>query len=123
MDGKLPGSSRRQPKNRRAKNAGFIALIILFVLIIIAAYNQPSNLTEISSSKAISDNNAGDYSKILVSGNELEITPKGQNHATIKSFVDPNSSLKQQGFNINKSDITYKSASSGNTTLLDFATS
>jgi cell division protease FtsH len=123
MDGKLPGSNRRQPKNRRAKNVGFIALIILFVLIIIAAYNQPSNLSEISSSKALADNNAGSYSKILVSGNELEITPKGQSHPTLKAFVDPNTSLKQQGFDMNKSDVTYKSASSGNTTLLDFATS
>ncbi|HET9098480.1 MAG TPA: ATP-dependent zinc metalloprotease FtsH [Candidatus Saccharimonadales bacterium] len=124
MDNKLPGSGRRQsPKSRRAKNAGFIALIVLFVLIIIAAYSQPSNLTEISASQALTQNNAGNYSKILVSGNELEITPKGQNHATMKAYVDPNSSLKGQGFNLSKSQVTYKPVSSGGTTILDFATS
>ena len=49
MDSKLPGQNRKQsPKNRTCKNAGFIALIVLFALIVFAAYDQPSNLSEIS---------------------------------------------------------------------------
>lgn len=124
MDNKLPSSGRKtSPKNRRAKNAGFIALIVLFLLIIFAAYNQPSNLKEISSTQAMVANNAGQYSKILVSGNELEITPKGQSQPAYKTYVDPNSSLKDQGFNVNKSSVTYKSTSSGSSAILSFASS
>lgn len=108
-------------KNRNAKNAGFIALIILFALIIFAAYGQPNNLTQISATQAIAHNNAGDYSKILVSGNELQITPKNQSHATLKAYVDPNSSLKSQGFNTAKSQVTYKASSSSSSTILDLA--
>src|SRR5450631_551372 len=92
-----PRSAKRKPSgnNRRnAKNAGFIALILLFGLIILAAYNQPSTLKAVSASTAIADTNAGKYSSIVVNNNELQITPKGQAHATLKSYVDANSSLK-----------------------------
>ncbi len=123
MDNKLKGPRNPSPSNRKIKNAGFIALIILFALIALAAYNQPSNLKEISSTTAISDNNAGDYSKILVSGNELQITPKSEDHATLKSFVDPNTSLKEQGFNTTKSTVVYKSTSSNNSAIISLASS
>jgi cell division protease FtsH len=125
MDNKLPGPGRKQtPKNRRAKNAGFAALILLFLLIVLAAYDgQSTNLQEISDTQALASTNAGDYSKVLVSGNELEITPKGQNHATLKAYVDPNTSLKQQGYNISKAQVTYKSTSSNSSELLNLASS
>jgi len=105
------------------KNAGFIALILLFGLIIAAAYNQPSTLKEISATTAMNDANAGKYSSILVNNNELTITPKGQSHATLKAYVDPTSSLKQQGFNTSKTSITYKASSSGSSTALSLAES
>ena len=122
MDRK-PRSSRRPGNgNRRgAKNVGFVALLVLFGLIIAAAYNQPSNLKEIPATQAIHDTNAGHYSAIVVNNNQLSITPKGQDHATLKAYVDPNSSLKEQGFNTNKVAVTYKSSSSSNSALISLA--
>ncbi|MDB5171190.1 MAG: ftsH [Candidatus Saccharibacteria bacterium] len=123
---KKPNRSNRKPtkgNNRSAKNAGFIALLILFGLIIFASVNQPSTLKEVSSSTAISDANAGKYSKIVVSGNQLDITPKGQDKATIKSYVDGGSSLKDQGLNTNKVPITYKSQASGSSAWVTLASS
>jgi cell division protease FtsH len=97
------------PANRRGmKNAGFIGLILIFGLIVFAASNQPSTLKAIPATTAINDNNAGRYSSILVTGNELDITTKGQNHPTLKTYVDANSSLKAQGFNTGKAAVTYK---------------
>ena len=107
-----PGSANR----RGMKNAGFVALIILFCLVVFAAANQPSQLKEISASTAINDSNAGKYSRIVVSNNEIDITPKDQNHATLKAYIDGNSSLKDQGFNTNKVAVTYKPSSSGTST-------
>jgi cell division protease FtsH len=122
MDNKLPGPGRKPtPKNKRTKNAGFIVLLVLFMLIIFLAYDQPSNLQEISASRAISQNNSGEYSRMLVSGNELEITPKNQDHPTLKAYIDPNSSLKEQGFNLAKSNVTYKATSSSSSDLLGLA--
>src|SRR6476661_1527722 len=108
MDRK-PRSNRGSGKgNRGAKNVGFIALMVLLGLIIFAATNQPSNLKEINTSKAIADNNAGKYSKIVVSSNELTITPKGEDKPTLKTNVDANASLKEQGFDTSKVDLSYK---------------
>jgi len=123
MDRKPHNQSRKpSPNNRRSiKNAGFAALILLFLLIIYAAYNQPSTLKQISSTTAIANNNAGKYASIVVNGNELEITPKGQNHATLKAYVDPNTGLKAQGLNTTKSQVTYKASTSSSSALLDFA--
>ncbi|HEY5442619.1 MAG TPA: AAA family ATPase, partial [Candidatus Saccharimonadales bacterium] len=123
MDPKRNRSTRRpNASNRRGmKNAGFAALIILFALIVAAAYNQPSSLKEISATTAMQNSNAGKYSSIIVSNNQLTITQKGQAHATLKAYVDGNSSLKDQGFNTNKVAVTYKSTSSGNSALLSLA--
>ncbi len=123
MDKKSRRSNNRPnvPNRRSMKNVGFVALVILFGLIVAAAYHQPSTLKEIPSTTAISETNAGRYSTIVVSNNQLTITPKGENHPTLKTYVDTNSSLKSQGFNTNKVSITYKSSTNGNSALLNFA--
>ncbi len=118
-----PGRKPNKGANRGMKNAGFIALIVLFGLVIFAAANQPSNLKTISASQAIADTNAGKYSKIVVNNNQLDITPKGEQRATLKSYVDGNSSLKDQGFNTSKVSVSYKPESSGNSTWLGVAES
>jgi cell division protease FtsH len=106
------GNNKMNGNRRGIKNAGFIALMVLFALIIFAAYNQPSSLKQISLTQAIANANAGDYSKIVVNSNELDITPKGSSVATIKTFDDPNASLKNQGFNLSKVQVSFKAVSS-----------
>ncbi len=118
-----PNSKKPSPNRRSMKNAGFIALLILFGLIIFAAANQPSSLKSIPSTTSISDNNAGKYSKIVVNGNELDITPKGENKATLKTYVDGNSSLKEQGFDTKKTTISYKPENSGSSGWVSLAES
>lgn len=89
--------------NRRGfKNVGFIALLILFGLIIFAAYSQPSQLKEVPLSQVVQDANGGQYQKIEVSGNTLTITKKGDNKPTLKSFKDTGSSLKDEGVDYSK---------------------
>lgn len=120
MDKKQSRPSHKPGKNtsRNIKNAGFIALILLFGLIIFTASDQTTPLKQIPATLAIQQNNAGAYSSIIVNGNELDITPKGASHATLKTYVDANASLKDQGFNTNKSSITYKPESSSSSTWL-----
>ena len=120
---KLPKRMQSKKNNNGMKNFGFFALLLLFGLIIYASANQPSTMKEISSSTAIKDNNAGQYSKITVSGNQLDITKKGEDKPTIKTYVDANSSLKDQGFNTSKSSITYKSQNSGSSNWINLAAS
>lgn len=118
MDNKSfrPGRGKGNNNRRGMKNAGFIALLVLFALVIFAAYNQPSALKEISFSQAVQNTNAGKYSQIVVNSNELEITPKGASQPTLKTYDDPNASLKSQGFNLSKVNVTYKPVSNSGST-------
>lgn len=121
---KKPGRNKRKtpaPNKRNIKNFGFVALIILFGLIIFAASNQPSVLKTIPSTTAIADSNQGKYKSIVVNGNELKITVKDQDKATLKSFVDGNASLKEQGFDTKKVTISYKSQTSGSSGWISLA--
>jgi len=105
-------NSRQKPGpnggRRGIKNVGFIALIILALLIVFAATSQPSNLHEISASQAIQDTNTGKYSKIIDDNGQLQITEKGKNRPSLRTNVDPNTGLKDQGFNLNKVEVSYK---------------
>jgi cell division protease FtsH len=117
------GNKKGAPSGKRGfKNAGFIALLLLFGLIVYAAYGQPSTLKEVSVTQAITDANAGKYQKIVVSGNELDITPKGQTEATLKAFTDPNASLKDEGLNYNKTQVSYKPVSNGQSLWVSLGT-
>jgi len=95
------------------KNIGFVAFIILVGMIIFAAYGQPGNIKEIPTSTAISQANSGQYSKIVKSGNELKITKRGENQPSLRSYVDENSNLKDEGFNTSKFEYSNSAASSG----------
>jgi cell division protease FtsH len=120
---KKPGPKRNSPNKKRGmKNVGFAALVILFILIVAAAYSQPSSLKEVNTSTAVTDTNAGKYSKIQVVGdNELRITPKGEDKATLKSYVDGNATLEEQGFDTNKVQLSYKPAEGGTAAWVNLA--
>lgn len=100
---------------RGFRNFGFIALLILFGMIIFAAYAQPSSLKTIPLTQVVDEANQGQYQKIEVKGNELTITKKGEEAATLKSFKDPVASLKEEGVDATKVEVYYTSESSGST--------
>lgn len=123
---KSPRKPTRGPsKNARRgmKNFGFTALIILLILVVFAAYNQPSTLKEIPSTQAIAEANEGKYKKIEVNNNEMTITTKKEDKPTLKSYVDANASLKEQGLDTKKVEVVYKSTVSSNSGLITIASS
>ena len=122
---KKPMRPNRNSNNmhRGVKNFGFALILVLLVLIVMAAYSQPSTLKTIPLTQAISESNAGKYSTITVNGNELDITKKGQSTASLKTYSDPNASLKSEGFNYNKVTINYKPQSSSSSAWLTIAES
>jgi cell division protease FtsH len=116
-----PNPSRPGNGRRNYKSVGFIVLLILFGFIIYATYGKSTGLKDIPLSQAVIDNNAGKYSKIEVGGNELTITPKGEQRPTIKAYKDPNNSLKEEGFDSTKSEVSFKPESSTGSTLTNIA--
>ncbi|MGH7240664.1 MAG: ATP-dependent zinc metalloprotease FtsH [Candidatus Saccharimonadales bacterium] len=114
MDKKPLHSNRSKKNNNKGmKNAGFIAILILIGLIVVAASNQPSTLKAIPITTAVQQSNSGKYSKIEVTSNELVITEKGQKNPTLKSYLEPNATLKDEGFDYSKVEIEPKAESNG----------
>jgi cell division protease FtsH len=111
-----PGN-RGNNNKRSYKSVGFIAIIIIFVLIMLAAYGQTGGLKTIPLTQAIAENNAGDYAKLEVSGNQVSITKTGQKDATLKTYTDPNATLKEEGFNTSKAEVSYKAETSTSSTV------
>jgi len=110
------------PNKRGFKNIVFIASIIILGLIIFAAYFQPANLKEVSLSDVIKNANSGQYEKILVSGGTLQITKKGDTSATLQSHINSTISLKSEGIDYSKVNVSYKPESSAGSIWLTLAT-
>lgn len=123
MSKTLPKGKGPNDPRRGMKNASFVALIILIGLIIYAASAQPSSLKTISLTEAVKSANAGQYSKIVVSGNELDITKKGEDKSTLKTYTDPNASLKELGIDFSKVQVEYKPVSSGSSVWITLLSS
>jgi cell division protease FtsH len=123
MDKKSFRMQKGGGQRRGFKNFGFIALLILFGFIIFAAYNQPSNQKDVALTEVIKQANAGEYKKIVVSGSNIEITKKGEDKATLKSSLNPNVSLKEEGIDYSKVAIEYKPESSAGSVWLAIGSS
>jgi cell division protease FtsH len=113
---RLSGGRRGDGNRNHFKNAGFIALIILFGLIVYASVNKTSQLQTVPFSQVITDANNGKIKKITVNGEqELDITPAGKNQVTEKSYKEAGSSIYEQGLKQGKVVVENKPASnSGN---------
>ena len=64
-------NNQKNTPNKGLKNAGFVMLVVIFGLIILANMSPTAALKEISLSQAVRDANTGQYDKILVKNNEL----------------------------------------------------
>ncbi|HEU4966784.1 MAG TPA: ATP-dependent zinc metalloprotease FtsH [Candidatus Saccharimonadales bacterium] len=121
MDTKNSPPRRAAPggKNARSlKNIGFVAILIIIALIILAATNQSTPLKEIPLTQAVSQANAGQYAKAVLDGNQLTITKKGDKTASLKTYVEPNATLKGEGFDFSKLEVDAKPQTSSYSTWL-----
>lgn len=125
MDKKIRRPNRNAANNRRGmKNAGFIALLTLFALIGIAALNQPSTVKTLPITTVVSNANKGQYGKIVVTNNQLDIYKnKTDKQPVAKSFLEPNATLKDEGFNFSKVEIDTTAASSSSSNWVTLAES
>jgi cell division protease FtsH len=109
-----PGANNK----RTMKNAGFAAILVLLTLVIFASSSQSKRNDSIPLTKAIANANDGQYSKFEVNGNEIKITKMGDKVATVKTYTDPNSSLKDVGLKSDKVQVSYDPQTNGTPTWL-----
>ncbi len=110
----VPGGS---PRRRGIKNAGFIALVILFGLAFLSySKGNTQKLEQKPISSVIQEANQGKYEKIDVVGDTLKITKKGEKTASIQSHKEPQVSLKEEGLDYNKTAVNYQEESNAGAT-------
>lgn len=100
------GAAAPNGNKRGLKNVILVAIIILFGMVIYAAYNQPKKLTEVPLSEVIAQGNAGQLKQITIRGTELEVTKKGQDQPSEKSYKETGVSIYDQGLNKNVEGLT-----------------
>lgn len=117
MDRKFKRSGGKDyGKNKGFKSVGFFALIVLLGLIIFAAYNQPSSLEQKPLSEVITQANNGEVESIVITGDELEVTKKGDDKATIESRKESGTSIYEQGLEQGKTTVVVQPESNSGAT-------
>jgi len=112
MDKKSFQNTPGGAKKKGFKNFGFIALILLFGLIMFAAYGKDPSLKTVPFSQVVTEANEGKFQKIVVKGDTLIITPKGEQAATLTSTKDSNVGLKEEGIDTSKFELVYEDGAS-----------
>lgn len=111
MDNKKSFRSANNKKGgnggRGMRNVGFVALLVLIALVVYATYAQPTTTKTIDLTTATEQSQDGKFKKLQVDGNEVLITEKGESKPSLKTFKDPNTSLKEDGFKTSGVEVSY----------------
>lgn len=97
----------KRPKKNDGKNSAkqiirfslFWSILIFLGLALYAVLMPGANLKEVALSDVISRANDGKIAKLEIQGNDIAITPKGEEKPTEKSVKEGSSSIYEQGLN------------------------
>ncbi len=97
--GKLPVGNNK----RNYKTVIFVILLMFFGFVAISSYTTPTDkLESVALSEIIRRANEGEIKEIELIGDELKVTEKGSDKATIESLKEDSSTLYEQGLERNE---------------------
>lgn len=118
-------ATKQQPPKRKMSNiirlSLFWAILIFIVLTVVAISSPQSNLKDVAISDVIRRANAGEITKLEIQGNDVKITPKGQDKPTEKSVKEAESSIYEQGLQQNRTEVKVDPPSEMGNTLWNLA--
>lgn len=119
-------ATKQQPPKKKMNNLVrltlFWAILVFIVLGIVAIVSPHDNLKEVPFSQVIKQANAGEVSKLSIQGDNITITPKGQNKPTESSVKESGSSIYEQGLKLDsKAEVTVVPPSTTGDTLWNIA--
>jgi cell division protease FtsH len=96
---KIPQVPKRpkQTNNSWVRRTLFFAVVIFFVLAFVAVLFPQQNYKTVDFSDVLKRANNGEISKLVIQGNDIYVTPNGQDKATEKSYKEAGSSIYEQG--------------------------
>lgn len=89
----------KKPMNNFIRLGLFWAILVLLVLGVVAVLTPQENLKEVPISGVITRANEGQITKLEIQGNDVKVTPKGQDKPTERSVKEGGSSIYEQGLN------------------------
>jgi cell division protease FtsH len=119
MAAKKPSNGKRMGNMLRLSM--FWAILVVSTLTVIALTTPQENLKEVSLSSVTERANKGEISKIEVEGNNLKVTPKGQDSPTEKSVKEGSSSIYEQGLERGKTEVQVSTPSETGNVLWSLA--
>lgn len=118
-------ATKQQPPKKKMSNlirlSLFWAVLVFAVLAVVAFTSPQTNLKDVSISDVIKRANAGDIAKLEIQGNDVKVTPKGQDKATEKSVKEGSSSIYEQGLQQNKTEVSVVQPSEMGSTIWNLA--
>lgn len=100
---------KQQPPKKKMSNwirlSLFWAILVFGVLAIIAITSPQDGLKTVSFSDVVNRANKGEIARIDIQGNDLKVTPKGQDKPTEKSYKEAGSSIYEQGLQQGKTEV------------------
>lgn len=120
---KIQSSPPKRPISQYARTGLFLAIIILFALVLWAIFSSSSKLKSVPISEVIQRANNGEISKIAGSGDNLQITAKGQEKPSEQSFIQGGIStlLREQSVDVSKVTLDDSAPSNTDATLMGIA--
>ena len=117
-------TKQQQPKKKLSNALRltlFWAILVFVVLAVIAATSPQNNLKTVPLSEVIRRANAGEISKLEIQGNDIKVTPKGQDKPTEQTVKEAGSSINEQGLEQGKTIVDVKKPSETGNTLWNLA--
>ncbi len=98
---KNPKLPKRPVSNNNSwlRKSLFFAVIAFFVISFLAVLMPQNNLETVDLSNVVDRANDGKIEKIEIQGNDIQVTPKGEEEPTQKSYKEAGSSIYDQGLN------------------------
>ncbi len=122
MDKKQSHPPKKTQKKKWFKNVGFVVIIAAFAAVFLLSYNQPAKLTSVSFSDAMNSANKGDVTNILVNGDNLQLTLKGNSKPTESTVKEDGAPLYGPGGLTSRDvSVTFKPSSSTGSTWASIA--
>lgn len=112
------------PKKKRlniVRLSLFWAILVVGTLGVIAIFNPQQQLKEVAISSVIERANKGEIKKIEIQGNDLKITPDGEDKPTERSVKEGGSSLYEQGLKQDATEVAVSPPSTTGDTLWSLA--
>jgi cell division protease FtsH len=122
MDKKKSPPKKSDDKKKLYKNLGFAVIVALFVGVFLLSFNKPAELAQKPYNDVMNRANRGEVSKLVVSGDKIEVTLKDQDKATEATRSEQGASIYGPGGLTNR-DVTveFKEASSSGATITALA--